>query len=95
MPKPSNKSPKASKISETSSELLPTVAGHAGMAVTVIPSPFIGVAQDLEGFGGLFEADNSLAVSRVAVGMIGDGRLLVGLLDLVGTGVSSDTPSTS
>ncbi len=67
-----------------------TVAGNTGVSETVVTGPLIGVAQNLERFGGLFEACDGRLISPIAVGMIGDRQLFIGFFNLVGTGVFLD-----
>ena len=56
---------------------------QAGMAVAVVAGPLLRVAEHLEGLGRLLELRHRLVVARVAVGMVLQGQLAVGLGDLV------------
>src|SRR5579872_870718 len=58
--------------------------------VAVVQGAFLGVAQHVEGLGRLFEALDGRLVSRIAVGMVGRGRLAIRLLDLFGRGAFGD-----
>ncbi len=71
-------------------KLRSAVARHARVAEAIVAGPLIVVAEHVEGFGGLLEADDGPIVPGIAVGMIGDRGLFVGLLNLVGTGVLGD-----
>ena len=63
---------------------------QAGVAVAVVPGPLLRMAEDLEGLGGLLELDHRLLVARIAVGVILQRELPVGLGDLGLRGVALD-----
>ena len=54
----------------------------AGETVTIVPSPFVTVAEHFIGFGGLFEALAGFFIAGVTVGMEFDRQFTVGLRDL-------------
>ena len=58
------------------------------MAVAIVAGPLLRMAEDLEGLGGFLELDDGLVVARIAVGMILQRQLAVGLGDLRLRGVS-------
>ncbi len=50
---------------------------EAGVAEAVVTRAFVGVVQDLEGFGGFFEAIDGFLITRVAIGVILHGQLAI------------------
>ena len=58
-------------------------AFQAGEAEAVVPGPLLGMAEHLEGLGRLLELDDRLLVARIAVGVVLQRQLAVGLGDLV------------
>jgi hypothetical protein len=58
------------------------------VTVTVVSVPFFLVPQDLEGLGGLLEPRLGLGVAGIAIGMVGQRELSVGLGDLFHRGIA-------
>ena len=69
----------------------PAALLEGGVAEAIVLSPPLAVAQDLVGFRALTEARLGLLVARVAIGMILEGELAVGLLDVVFASALGDT----
>ena len=65
-------------------------AAHSGVSELVVTGPLVGIRQHVIGFGGLLELLFGLLVPGVFVRVVFDRGLSVGLLDLVGVGISLD-----
>ena len=61
---------------------------QSGMAVAIVRRPLLGMAEDLESLGRLFELDDGLFVARIAVGVVLQREFSVGLRDLGFRGVA-------
>ena len=57
-------------------------ARQTGMTVAIVPGPLFRMAEDFEGLGRLFEPAHGLIIARVAVGMVAERQLPIGLGDL-------------
>jgi hypothetical protein len=72
-------------------EVVPeALAVDAGMAEPVVLGALGGIAQDLVGLGRLLEHVLGLRIVRVAVGVVLQGELAIGALDLVRRGAAAD-----
>ncbi|KAF5055611.1 hypothetical protein DSECCO2_375850 [anaerobic digester metagenome] len=66
------------------------LAVDAGMAEPVVLGALGCVAQDLVGLGRLLEHVLGLRIVRVAVGVVLQGELAIGALDLISRGTAAD-----